>query len=106
MKLALHKAHRAGDKSPAEHDARDPFPRAEPFQREVRRHLKNEIAEEENGSAETVSGGGKPQVAVHRQRGEAHVHAVEIGDEIADDQETAPTALRVSRSCVARSCPR
>jgi hypothetical protein len=61
--------------------------RAEAFQCQVRRDLEHEIAEEEDPGAETVSGRGKAQVLVHRKRGKTHIHPVEVGDEVADDQE-------------------
>ena len=61
--------------------------RPEANEQYVRRHLKQEIGEEEDPGAETIRCRGKPQITVHRQGGEAHIDAVEIGDEVADDQE-------------------
>ena len=79
--------HGARQDAPAQHDPGDPFAGAEAFEHEVGRHLEDEIGDEEDAGAEAERGRGQPKVLVHRQRRKADVDAVEIGDEVADDQE-------------------
>jgi hypothetical protein len=45
--------HQARQKAPAQHDARDPFARAKPFEKQVRRHLEDEIGNEEDAGAKS-----------------------------------------------------
>jgi len=92
--------HRARDDSPGEHDARDPDPRPNLVQDDVGRHLEQEIGGEEHARAEAESGFGEPEVRVHRQLGEADIDPVEIGDEVAEDEE------RNEAPCDLRNCPR
>src|SRR6185312_10414228 len=49
--------HQTGQDAPGQHDPGDPLARAEPLEREVRWHLEDEIAEEEDPSAEAKGGG-------------------------------------------------
>ena len=79
--------HGAGQDAPAQHDARNPFARAEFFEQQVGWHLEDEIGEEEDAGAEAERGLRQPEVLVHRQRREADVYPVQIRDEVADDQE-------------------
>ena len=51
------------------------------------RHLKRRITEEEDARPEAEGGRRKTQILVHGQRGEADIDAIEIGDEVAEDQE-------------------
>jgi hypothetical protein len=88
--------HRPGDDAPGKHDARDPYPRADFVQNNVRGHLEQKIRKEEDARAEAKRRLGELEVGVHRQFGEADVHPIEIGDEIAEDQEgeESPRQLR------------
>ncbi len=88
-----------GNQPPGDHDAGDPHPRANPVKNEVARHLEQKIAEKKDARAEPVHRIGKPEVALHLQLGEANVHPVEIGDEIAQDQEgnDAPADAAIDR---------
>jgi hypothetical protein len=79
--------HHARDNSPTQHDTGDPFARAESFEQEVGGHLEDEICDEEDARAEAERGLRQAKVLVHRERGKAHIHPVQIGDEVADDQE-------------------
>ena len=49
----LNKRHGARDDPPGEHDPGNPYPRTDAMQDEIRRHLEQEIADEENAGAET-----------------------------------------------------
>jgi hypothetical protein len=73
--------------APAEHDAGDPAARAEAFQRHVARHLEQEVREKEDAGRAAEHGGGEAQVLGHGGAGKAEVHAVEVGDEVADHQQ-------------------
>ena len=64
------------------HDARDPHARAEALQREIARHLEQEVADEEDAGAETECRGGKPEVRVHGERRKTDVHAIQVRDEV------------------------
>src|SRR5208282_3919418 len=79
--------HRPGDDAPGEQDARDPYPRADFVQDDVRGHFEQKIRKEEYARAEAERRLGELEVGIHRQLGEADVHSVEISDEIAEDQE-------------------
>jgi hypothetical protein len=81
------KGHQAGEQSPAQHDAGDPFARAEAFEQQIGRHLEDEIGDEEDAGAEAESGLRQAEILVHGERGKAHIDPVEIGDEVADDEE-------------------
>ena len=76
-----------GDDAPAQHDAGDPEPRAEPVQGEVGGHFQQEVGDEEQPRAEAVGRLRQAERRVHLQLGEADVHAVQVGDEIAHHQE-------------------
>jgi hypothetical protein len=79
--------HQRRDDTPAHHDAGDPAARAEFLQREVARNLEDEIADEEDAGAPGKDQRREFQVRVHGQRGEAEIDAVEIGEEVGQDQE-------------------
>ena len=78
-------AHR--EDAPAQHDAGDPDARAGFLHDEVARHLKEEIADEEDARTNSEGGRRQADVLVHRQGGEADVHAIEIGSEITPDEK-------------------
>jgi hypothetical protein len=87
-------AQRAGDEhhrnrqyAPARHDARDPAPRTEALQQQIARHFEEEIADEEHAGAETEGIGSEADILVHGQRGEADIDAVEIGQDVAGEQQ-------------------
>ena len=61
--------------------------RAESFKQEIRRHLEDEVRDKEDAGAEAERGLRQAKVLVHRQRGKADIDAVEIGDEVTDDEE-------------------
>jgi hypothetical protein len=88
------KAGRAGDDrgepredAPGDHDAGDPQPRADLFEDHVARHLEDEIAPVERAEGKPVFAGRDAEIAAHRQRREADVDPVDIGQEIAEDRE-------------------
>ena len=81
------KCHQAGENSPAQHDAGDPFAGAEPLQQQVGWHFEDEVGEEEDARAEAERSLRQAEILVHRQRGKADIDPIEIRDEVADDEE-------------------
>ena len=79
--------HQRGDDAPRHHDARDPAAGAEFLQRQIARHLEDEIADKEDAGAPGEDDRRKFQLRVHGQRGEAEIDAVEIGQEIGQHQK-------------------
>ncbi|MNT22398.1 hypothetical protein D3C72_1577790 [compost metagenome] len=64
---------------------------------QVAGHFEQEVADEEQPGAEAEYGFRELQVLGHLQLGEAHVHAIEVGDHVAEHQERhdAPEHLLV-----------
>src|SRR6185312_4750211 len=81
------KGERGRDDPPGDHDAGNPNPRANPFQKEVRRHLKQKIGNEEKSGAQSEGGLAEAKRLVHMQLGEADIDAIQIRNEIAQDQK-------------------
>ena len=85
--FAAHEGHSGRREAPGNHDAGDPDPRAKPIQHQVAGHFEDEIADEEDRGAEAVDIGREAEVAVHRQRREAEVHAVDQTDDVEHEDE-------------------
>src|SRR5216684_1146441 len=79
--------HRHRDDTPRNHDSADPDTRADPPQHEIAGYLEYEIADEEDAGAEAEGGGAQPELAVHLERGETDVDAVEVGDDVEYEEE-------------------
>ena len=79
--------HGAGDDAPADHDPGDPAAGAEAVQRQVARHLEEQVADEEQPRGQPEHRLGQPEVLAHRELGEADVGAVEVVDEVEEPQE-------------------
>ena len=78
----LHPGEQQRDDAPADHDAREPAARAELVQREVRGHLEQDVADEEDARREAELRGAQREVLVHAVGGgEADGGAVEVVDE-------------------------
>ena len=86
-RLALHEREAGADDGPGDHDARDPAARADLGQDQIRGHLEQEVADEEDARAQGVNGGRHPQLLRHLLLGEADVHAVEERGHEAEAQE-------------------
>ena len=84
---ALHECHGAGDDPPGEHDPGNPDPCPDAMQDEIRRDLKQEVADEEYAGAESKRRCGKPDILVHRQRGKTDIDPVQVRDEIEQHDE-------------------
>ena len=70
------------DDSPRHRDPGQPAPGAEPLQREVGRHLDQDVADEEDARSEAEHGRGELQVLADVGLGDAEVGAVEVVDEV------------------------
>src|SRR5205085_8822593 len=68
----------ARNQAPGHHYAGNPAPRADPVEDQIARHLQYEIAPEERTGSKPENIRAQSEILVHRQRGEADVHAVEI----------------------------
>ena len=73
--------------SPGDHDACDPKPRANPLQKDVGGYFKQKISNEEKSGPKAEGGLAKPERLVHMQLGKADIDPIEIGHEVAQDQE-------------------
>ena len=80
-----HRRHR--HEAPDDHDARHPEPRSHLVENQVAGNLEQAVAEEEQASPDPVGGVAQVQVALKLPRGESDVHAVDVGDDVADECE-------------------
>ncbi len=76
-----------GDKSPGNQDARNPFPRTPAFHDQRSRNLKQKVASKKNPCAQSEYAIGEAQVVGHLQAGKTHVDAIEIRDEIKNEEK-------------------
>ena len=83
----LHQHHAHRQKTPGEHDSRDPTPRAEPVQQQVRGYLASRIAQKEKPRAQPIARSAEMQIAIHLQRGKADVHAIRIRNAVRNGDE-------------------
>lgn len=83
---AGHEHHARRDDAPGDHDPRDPDARADFVEDDVAGDLEQEIADEEYPRAQPVHRLAELEFLQHLQLGEAHVDAVQVGHDIADDQ--------------------
>ena len=79
--------HRHRDDAPADHDACDPEPRADALEDQVARHLEQAVAKEEQARAQAERGVGQPEVALQLGGGKPDVHAIDVGDDVAEEDE-------------------
>ena len=82
-----HEQHRGRDHRPGQHHARDPQARPDAVQHDVARDFEEEVADEENAGAQAVDRLAEPQIAQHLQFREADVHPIEIGRDVAGEQQ-------------------
>ena len=83
---AVAEGHQRGDDSPADHDARDPEPGSRPVENEVSGNLKEKVTKKEDAGSGGEDGIGEPRDLVHRQFGEADVDPVDVGEDVAGEQ--------------------
>lgn len=69
--------HQHGHDAPAERDAQDGLRRADLLEKQVARHLEQEIAEEEDARPRAVDGVAPAEIVEHREFGKADIHPVE-----------------------------
>ena len=75
---------------------------ADAGQHQVAGHLEQRVRHEEDAGAQTVDGGAEAQIAVHVERGEADVHAVEVGDDVKEEQERNQAPSHPGHRCLER----
>src|SRR3984893_11181633 len=76
------KGERSRDDPPGDHDAGDPKPRTNSLEKDVGRHLKQEISDEEQSGTQPEGRLTETKRLVHMKLCEADIHAIEIGYEI------------------------
>ena len=81
------KHHRDRNNAPANHDSRDPEPRADAIENEVAWHLKEAIAEKEHPGTESENSRAELQVGIHLQGGETDVDPVEPGHNVKEKEK-------------------
>jgi hypothetical protein len=90
--------HRRRDDAPRDHDPSDPSPRANAGQNEIARHLEEPVAEEENPGAKAIGARAETEIAVHLQRRDRDVRAVqEVADEEDEQERQEPQAHSPNR---------
>ncbi|MOA23536.1 hypothetical protein D3C78_1441630 [compost metagenome] len=72
---------------PGDHDPGDPEARAEAVQQQVAGNFEDEIAPEEHAGAQGVDSVAELQVAEHVELGESDIDPVEIGRDVAQQQD-------------------
>src|SRR5712664_2703162 len=81
------KGERSRDDPPGDHDAGDPKPRANSLEKDVGRHLKQEIGDEKQPGTQSKGRLAETKRLVHMKLCEADIHAIEISNEITQDQK-------------------
>src|SRR5262249_16352422 len=76
-----------GDDAPADHDARDPAPRAEPVERKVARDLEYSVADEQDAGTDAELGRTETELLIHGERRKADIGAVEVVDDVGEGQQ-------------------
>jgi hypothetical protein len=76
-----------GNDTPREQNSCEPAACTDFLQKQIAWKLEDQVTDEEHAGAEAEGRRRETDSLVHRQRGEAHVHPVEIVGEIADGQE-------------------
>ncbi len=75
------------DDAPADHDAGNPAACPDTLEEEVAGDLEQAVAEEEQAGADTVLSRAEAEVALELARGEADVHSVDVGHDVANESE-------------------
>ncbi len=79
--------HRRRNDPPGHHDAHHPEPRADPRHDAVAGILEQEVADEEDAGAPAIDRGREMQILIGRQRREADIHPVDVGDDVAERED-------------------
>jgi hypothetical protein len=82
----LNEAHRHREQAPCDHDAAHEQPHAPALRDHRAWNFEQKVAAEKDARAEAIRRRGEAEVRRHLQRGVAHVHAVEIRDDVEHDQ--------------------
>ncbi|MNL24266.1 hypothetical protein D3C87_1456940 [compost metagenome] len=83
----LHEHHGGGDQTPADHNPHDRLTRSDLSQEQVARDFEQDIACEENSSAQAVDSIAETEILLHAQRSKADVNAIQIGHDVAYEQQ-------------------
>ena len=78
--------HQRGDDSPADHDAGDPEAGSRAVEDEVSRNLEEKVTKKEDAGSGGEDGIGEPGDLAHREFGKAYVDSVDVGEDVAGEQ--------------------
>src|SRR6266702_2349139 len=89
----------ARDDAPGNEHTADPDASADPVEDDVAGDCEEEVSEEEYAGAEAVDAVTEFEVADHLQFGEADVHAIDVGNDVGDEQDRhdAPGDLAIEQ---------
>ena len=78
--------HRARERPPRRHDARDPAAGSEALQDQVARDFERHVTGEEHPGSQPVNGVAEPEIGLHLQCREGDVEAVQVVHDVAEKQ--------------------
>jgi hypothetical protein len=78
--------HQGGDDSPTNHDAGDPESGSRAVENEVSGNLEEEVAEKKNAGSGGKNSIREPRNLMHCQFGEADIHSVYVGEDVAGEE--------------------
>src|SRR5574337_460593 len=84
---ALDEGRQRRQDAPGDQDAGDPHPRAVLVEHHVARHFEEEVADEEDARGEAEGFAAERQVRIHLQRRIADVGAIQVGDDVEQEDE-------------------
>ena len=97
--LALHCRHSRGEETPRQQDPGDPLSGTEPHHAGVAGDLEDGVPDEEDPSAQPVSGRAEADVLAHRQLREANIVPIEERNEIQKHDQRQHPPLDLGGSC-------
>ncbi|MNV57301.1 hypothetical protein D3C71_1496260 [compost metagenome] len=87
LRSAVDQKHARGQRSPHHHQRGNPASRADAIKGHVARYAKQRVGNEEQPGAEAIDRVAETQVSAHLHLGKANVDPVEVGEEVADQQQ-------------------
>src|ERR1700738_4729372 len=84
----IHEDHHRGNYPPRDHDPCDPQARTKLLHQDVARDLENKISNEKNARSQPVNSiADRWKIRLHLQLREADIHSIEVGSDVADEQQ-------------------
>ena len=98
--FAVDQAHGGGEDAPRDQDAGQPLPGSEPVHARVAGNLEEGVAEEEDAGAKAVGSSVQANVLAHGELGESDVVAVQVGNEVEQDNQGHDAAADLAERAV------